>query len=516
VKTLARFASLAAIAAALSLLGGAAVAQAAPPLGAYVKTNSYSYVTAPKLHPPIIKTDAKVYSKSLAHGYFFVANFKNLGEFKSDGVTPLPLDGTPGPVIYDNNLQPVWAAPVPKNVYTLNFQAQRYQGKPVLDWWEGNVTPTGVVLSGKWVIYSQQYKQIATLSGADGWTLSMHELVLNGDDAWVTAYKDVPASQFGGPADTTLIDTAVQEYDVKTGKMLFSWDAGEHIPLSQSQVQPVMGTWDAYHENSINLVGSGQFLVSMRNTWAGYLVNVKDGSIAWTLGGNASSFSIPSGAQFQWQHDMQLHGSEVSIFDDACCGILGPGKFAKPNGATRGLVLKLTGTSATQVAQYTHAGRVTGTQGNLQLLPGGGALVGWGQAPYFTEYSKTGKQLLDAVFPNPDISYRAYKLSWTGKPFYPPVGAARKTGSKVTVYASWDGATGVAKWRILGGPGAEHLATITTVARNTFETAVKLSGSDKVYGVTALDAKGRVLGRSKAFGVSKKGGGYGGGGVPYY
>jgi hypothetical protein len=88
----------------------------------------------------------------------------------------------------------------------------------------------------------------------------------------------------------------------------------------------------------------------------------------------------------------------------------------------------------------------------MQLLPNGNALVGWGSQPYFSEYTKAGKMLLDAVFPGKDLSYRAlYTDDWVGSPDFPPSGAARTVHGKTTVYASWNGATRVAAWRVLAG-----------------------------------------------------------------
>ena len=46
------------------------------------------------------------------------------------------------------------------------------------------------------------------------------------------------------------------------------------------------------------------------------------GNVDWTLSGNQkiSNYKLPSNAQFQFQHDVQLlPGSTVSLFNDACC-----------------------------------------------------------------------------------------------------------------------------------------------------------------------------------------------------
>src|SRR5262249_43903761 len=206
--------------------------------------------------------------------------------------------------------------------------------------------------------------------------------------------------------------SAVQEYDLKTGQLLYTWDAlnpggTPNIPLSQGQQKPLPGgSWDAYHINSIQLTGNGTFLVSMRNTWSAYLVNRSTNAIVWTLSGNPriSTFKLPANAQFQWQHDVQLHpGNEVSMFDDACCEFKLAGgqlNFVAPKGPTRGLVLKLDMTKHTGslVSQYTRAKNFNAAfLGNTQPLPGGNVAISWGSQPFFSELSSKGNFLLDAV-----------------------------------------------------------------------------------------------------------------------
>ena len=40
---------------------------------------------------------------------------------------------------------------------------------------------------------------------------------------------------------------------------------------------------------------------------------------------------------------------------------------------------------------------------------------------------------------------------WVGEPLTDPAGAAREAGGCTTVYASWNGATELASWRVLAG-----------------------------------------------------------------
>jgi hypothetical protein len=72
----------------------------------------------------------------------------------------------------------------------------------------------------------------------------------------------------------------------------------------------------------------------------------------------------------------------------------------------------------------------------------------------------------------------------------------------VTVYASWNGATEVAAWQTLAGPGPDRLRPIGESApREGFETAITVGTSEPYVGVQARDGSGRALGTSKAIKV---------------
>ena len=67
---------------------------------------------------------------------------------------------------------------------------------------------------------------------------------------------------------------------------------------------------------------------------------------------------------------------------------------------------------------------------------------------------------------------------------------------KTTVYASWNGATEVASWRVRGGNGDGALATVGEAPKDGFETAVEVPDGPTRFEVQALDAAGKVLGTS--------------------
>ncbi len=470
------------------------------PLGAYRTKGAYTFVSAPGLHPPKLQLRKNAGAAGLGGGYIFMANFFDINE--------PPLTGQSGPLILERDLQPVWFQPVPEKDVASNLAPQTYEGKPALSWWQGQVTNTGATETGEDVVVNQHYRKVASLKATGGWVLTLHEFLIDGEDAWVTANKNIAKdlSKWGGAYNGALVDSAVQEYNLRTGRLLHSWDALDHIPLSQSQATlPTNGfPWDAYHVNSVQLIDSEHFLVSMRNTWAVYLVDVRTGQIEWTLGGRDSSFKLGQGASFKWQHDVRLQNpTTLSLFDDHCCQITGGGTYVNADAASRGLVLHIdqNARTATLAAQYgEHEGFETDYMGDAQPLPGGDVFVGWGSEPYFSEYTSTGKLLYEAKLPGSDLSYRATVEPWQGAPAGDPAGAVRSSGGATTVYASWNGATEVASWRVLGGSSVSALTAVASAPRSGFETAIPVSGDHPTFEVQALDSRGRVIGASRPFG----------------
>jgi len=468
------------------------------PIGRYVTRDTYSFVSEPGLHPPIVRADvvSPDAPQKAADGDIFIANFYDL--------TQPPIVGQSGPMILDGTLAPVWFKPVPTNVVASNLSLQSYQGRPALAWWQGVITNTGATESGEDVVVNQHYQTVARLKGANGWVITLHELLVRGDNAWVTANRNIPMnlSRYGGAYNGALIDSAVQEYSLKTGRLLYSWDALQHIPPDDSYASlPTNGfPWDAYHVNAIHLIGEHSFVVSMRNTWAVYRVDADTGRIQWQLGGKHSSFTLGSRAGFEWQHDATLGpNSTLSVFDDHCCQITGGGTYVSPTGASRGLVLHLDqqAHTATLVNQYTHGTSYDADyMGSTQQLPGGNVIVGWGSQPAFSEYTRSGEMLIDAVLPRPDLSYRATLEQWDGVPLYPPAAAARRRNGKTVVYASWNGATRVASWRVLAGS-----TVVAATPKSGFETAIGVPATSGGFVVQALDGAGRVIGTSNGFDV---------------
>jgi hypothetical protein len=297
---------------------------------------------------------------------------------------------------------------------------------------------------------------------------------------------------------TPVLDSIVQEVDVRTGLVVWEWHALGHIPLADSYATAANSSYyDAFHLNSIQLLAGHRVLISARDTSAVYVVDRPTGRVLWTLGGKASSFRLGPGARFYFQHDAQLlPGGRISLFDDQ-----GGPPIEGP--ASRGLILRLDlGHHAARVVrQYRRPGTPTlaDSEGNLQTLASGDRFVGFGSTPFFSQFTANGRLVFDASLPVDDGSYREFNYPWNATPRTRPVVAVRRSSpTRVSLYASWNGATTVARWQVLAGPGAGSLSLVGSAPARGFETKITVSSSASSLAVRALGSSGRVLASSTA------------------
>jgi Arylsulfotransferase (ASST) len=437
------------------------------------------------LHPPTVTVT--VNSPAVAPGDEFVA--------------PYGGPGQAGPMILEPNGGLVWFKALPRYTSATNFRVQEYAGKPVLTWWQGDISVHGFG-TGEDVIANSSYEDIAHVKAGNGHQADLHEFQLTPQGtALLTAYYPILCnlSSVGGSSYSGLTDGVFQEIDVRTGLVMYEWTSVDHVALSESYASPKRSEtgypYDFFHINSINLDRDGSLMISARNTWTVYALEAASGKISWRLGGKHSSFTESSSTRTAWQHDpRELPDGSISVFDNGSSPTVHP--------QSRGIVVQLdpqTGTATLQ-AQLLHSpALVVESQGNVQALANGDWFLGWGQEPYFSELSPEGSELFDAHFPVHEQSYRSFRFQWTGTPAHPPALAFQAGGAGAgTVYASWNGATSVASWRVLTGASAGTLKPILTVPRSGFETAATLPGGTigPYVAVQALSAAGNILGAS--------------------
>ncbi|HTC60066.1 MAG TPA: arylsulfotransferase family protein [Solirubrobacteraceae bacterium] len=404
--------------------------------------------------------------------------------------------GQVGAVIVDASGQPIWENPLEDKV-TANFRVQSYRGEPVLTWWEGAIEYGHGV--GEYVIADSAYRTVRRVQAARGLHGDLHEFVITPrNTALLTSYVITPAdlTSVGGPRKGTIQDAIFQEIDLASGKVLLEWHSLDRIPLEESYAPVEAENWDFFHINSVDLDGDGNLLVSSRSTHTVYKLDRK-GTILWRLGGKHSDFEMTSGSNFAWQHDARRRpDGTLTIFDN--------GATPAVEKLSRGLILDLDeqAMTATLLRQYTHPKILTGSQGNMQLLDNGNVFIGWGEVPRVSEFERSGRLVFDAVLGEKYQSYRAFRLPWSAVPAEAPTIAVSRQGrAGMTAYASWNGATGVQAWQLLGGPQAGALTPVSSTTAHGFESALHSASAGPFFAVRALDSSGAALGQSRTISI---------------
>ncbi|HEV7585701.1 MAG TPA: arylsulfotransferase family protein [Solirubrobacteraceae bacterium] len=444
-----------------------------------------SFVSAPNLHPPILNVTA-------------ADRDPRAGEVM---MTVGPGPGQFGPVIYSPQGRLVWFGQVPPGENALNLSVQPYEGRPSLTWWQGRVFASGFG-KGRNLVVDANYQTVASVGAGNGYEADLHDFQIAPHNvAYLTVYNLIRCdlSSVGGVRNGTLVDTAVQEVDMKTGLVRWEWHSADHVATSESHAPvPTNATpWDAFHLNSIDREPNGDLLLSARSTWTTYLLEGATGKIIWRLGGTKSTFTMAPGTETAWQHDARLQpDGTITLFDD--------GSNPRVHYQSRGLRVRLDTQRhmATAVRVYPHPGNplVSDSQGNMQTLPSGNLLIGWGSVPSVTELGPAGELLLDAHLPPGYSSYRAFRFPWDGHPIAIPQTRARLLAARdsTAVFASWNGATNVQSWRVLAGATPAALAPRATMPVSGFESSLTLPDPYPYVAVQALGAGGQLLGTSAA------------------
>lgn len=444
------------------------------------------FLSAPALQPPVLVVTAS--SPQTSPGDVFAA--------------PYSGPGPNGPEIFNQSGEVVWFDPLPGETEATNLQVQQLDGRPVLTWWQGYIPPQGFG-EGEEIIDNTSYQLIGRVHAGNGLQADLHDFHLAAQNtAVLTVYDPIQCnlSAVGGPSDAAVTDSGFQEIDLATGLVRREWMSLDHVGLSDSYSSPAGASdewpFDYFHLNSVDQLAEGVTLISARNTWALYELNDTTGQVQLRVGGKHNEVKQSAGAATAFQHDATaLSNGTITVFDN--------GAVPKVQPQSRALTLQINPQAKTETLlnSYEHTSPVlsSGSQGNVQTLSDGDTFVGWGADPYFSEYAAGGELLYDAHWHGSYESYRAYRFQWTGTPASPPsIAVANGTGAgaHVTVYASWNGATEVASWRVLAGASAKQLTPVASSPKSGFETAIALASTERYVAVQALNGAGAVLGTS--------------------
>ena len=408
-----------------------------------------------------------------------------------------------------------------------DLRVQEYRGEPVLTYFKGPAA--GGWGYGDIYLMDSSYQVFTTVTTGGSLpphSTDFHDMTITDDDTMlVLAYVAAPAdlSALGGPEAGWVHDAVVQEIDIETGQVTFEWSALDHVPVTDTMLDfdeelqrqqdrldegdehakdGELGTrdnpYDYFHINSATVDHDGGLLLSARHTHAVYKIDRDTGALDWILGGTASDFTMDDDAVFAWQHAAARDDDGTLVLLD------NHARNADDDQSSRGLRLTLDEEAMTASVHTEYrppAERPAGSMANLQLLENGNVVIGWGQQPFFSEYTRDGELIYDVCHgaachggDDGGGSYRAYKAAWEGHPTTQPRVVIQENASDDRhVYVSWNGATEVAQWRLLAGADEASATEQVTVDKESFETSLPLSTDSDYVAVEALDSDGHVL-----------------------
>ncbi|KAI0141722.1 Arylsulfotransferase-domain-containing protein [Xylariaceae sp. FL1272] len=510
-----------------ALLGLGATIATAQTTNSTTEWPHQTFKSEPGFRPPVWKTTRG--AGTSADGYIFYAPVQ---------VVNSP---DPAPMIVTNDGDLVWHGP-----YAAGFahSVWQYKGEPVLAYWNGTgfAEPLGRGY-GYVILLDQSYNLVAnvTLPGnyvtSEGETfetnIDNHEIyITNRGTVLVTANNVTQAdlTSVGGPADGWVVDAQFHEIDIETNEILFSWSSVEHadstVPITDS-VYP-LGTdgltgqnqstaWGYFHINAVAPFNDG-YIISSRFMCSEFHIS-SQGEVVWRLGGiDGGDFTKGPDTDFCYQHDIRPVYSDIDtyavpkiatlhLFDNENC--------QSNNGTTptSGLILEIDTEKmhVERVARYMNPDKelYAVAQGSFQPLQGPGShnnvFLGYGFIPYIQEFTSDGRSVQVIQFGEAvatPLSYRAFKEPWTGCPTTKPAVAVEKaSGNETNVYVSWNGATDVASWKVLGGNTNGTLHVLKQVSSTGFETTITVPTTAEVQ-VQAVLKKGSVCKMSCGAGIS--------------
>ena len=447
---------------------------------------------------------------------------------------PIPRYGQAGALILDNTHgNPVWFRPTGNvNLVNTDFRVQHLNGKPVLTFWQGTIAtpptytnvPAGSSEPGScYYILDNTYRVIKTVTAQYGFTSDVHEFLLTpSNTALFLSTKAVPMNltPYGGPANGYIQDFAIQEIDLNTGRLVFFWDALNYIPLTNSYEPASSATstgniWDVYHLNSIGLTDSPtDIVVSGTKPLDDLSHQQADRTDRLAARRQAEQFHVRFGCDILLAARRALSAEQrrEHVRRQLLRGPNGPAGHApvpralpsaqpvqhdgEPGDAVfsrRRPARRVPGQYADACPMATCSSAGASPQYYSEFAPGGNTDRQSGDEPALQGHDAAHRFGNNNMATN--YSYRAYRETWVGTPYYPPVIAAVQGRGQTTIYASWNGATEVKTWQVFAVNGA-GLFPVASAAKSGFETAITVPGPGGYFQAKALDAHGTVIGVS--------------------
>ncbi|CZR65053.1 uncharacterized protein PAC_14953 [Phialocephala subalpina] len=413
--------------------------------------------------------------------------------------------GQQGPMILDSKGDLVWM----NNTYgeTYDFAVQRFEGEDYLTFWQGQGRKDGHS-TGVYVMLDSHYKEVyrspPSIAG------DLHEFRLTPQGTALSTSYVLKTIDLRFRKGVKIWDSVFQEFDLKTNEILFSWNASDHFDVNEAWgTGPNSGFsvgdgFDFWHINSIDKDASGNYLISSRYWSTVVYIDGRNGEVLWQLGGKHNSFTDLSDGKatnFAYQHNARWNSDHtgITLFDNSA-------RYGHPpiRDNSRGLhiLLDLVNMTATLKQEYANSEKLSSiSQGNIQILPSGNVLLGYGYNAAWTEFSSEGDAVCDVHIGAKEgfgsgavQNYRTRKFEWEGRPIEKP--RVRWMEEEGEVWVSWNGATEVRGWRVEGRERESGAwVEIETVEKRGFETSVGVNEGNYCYlRVVGVDGEGASIG----------------------
>ena len=376
-------------------------------------------------------------------------------------------------MIIDDLGRLVWFRAMRGRELVTDFRAQIYGGKPVLTWWQGRLS--GGDGRGEGVIYSDQYRPIRRVRMGNGLHADLHEFELTPQGtALLIAYDTVSR-----PEEGRVVQAVVQEVEIDTGLVRFEWHSiGQiaHLRVVPARGRAAAGNGTTSTSTRSRWTRDGNFIISARQTHAVYKLSRRTGRVLWRLGGRKARTSGSGRARGSRSSTTPARSPTARSRSTTTA--------PRPPVRKRSRAISLALDERRKVATLRYA--LTHPKG-CSPRPRAAPRRSWAAtrssagARSGTSASTTppgGSCSTDSSLRGND-SYRAYRFPWVGRPDALPKLVATRSGLRV----SWNGATQVASWQVLAGPGPTRLAPVANVPTAGFETAIPAQPSARYVAV---------------------------------
>jgi hypothetical protein len=393
-------------------------------------------------------------------GYIFVAS---LSQF---------YDGQGAIMILDDTGEPVYINTVPDDEFVGDFKTQTVNGTDYLVYHSGALP--GNYTFGSAYVLDESYHLVDTWTIENGYGADVHEfLLLDNGHAILMGYFPIPfdLTPYGGPANGTLLDIVLQEQD-ENHNVVFEWIGTEHMPIEDTEedlntTDPI----DFMHTNAIGVDSDGNWLLSHRNYSEITKISRQTGDIIWRMGGAGNEFTFTNDIGFFNQHNItRLANGNLLLFDNG-------NQHTPPHSRVVEYIVNETTKTVTLYGMWPgDTSEFSNAMGNIQRLPNGNSMIGWGTSAKLTEVLTNGTVGLEMLLGAP--TYRAFRFPWNGTPAASPRGVVQYDAdpNAVTIYTSWNGATDITGYDVYAGTTISSMVLVDNAARTGFETEIPLTG----------------------------------------